>query len=363
MYKFISSNFPAVHGCYIMKNDKNKIVYVGKSKNLRKRISNYFNLNNTAKRVLRKTIADIEIILTESELESLSLENNLIKLYKPRFNKALKHEMWTYYYLLLTGEKIPSIIKYRPKRLNKALNNRKVIDKNIIIGPYISSVLREEIYTFVTDHFKLRTCKPLKNRICIRYHIKTCSGICEKKVSETEYSNQVKEALKFLHGTKSEVEKYLKKMMYKYSEEQKFEKALKMKNALEMIKKALPRQIVERPKNYDQLIAVSDKKALLIVYIKQGIVFHLKEYNLIEDFNKEKTYKEIIKQLPSLLTDSCQTEILTDKKTTIKLVSTILKKRTQAVIRLINSEITEEKELLKFAQKNHKFRKKSILPQ
>jgi len=177
-------SLPHLPGCYLYKDQDGKILYVGKAKDLKKRVSNYFQKRDHDPKTesLVRAARDIEFIVTATELEALLLENTLIKKHWPRYNIKLKDSS-RYACIHLTDEKFPRI------RIS-----RKKEGKGSFFGPFISSKERDYIFYAVKKTFGLRTCKRLPKRACLRYHLGHCSGPCIGKISEADYQKRAKRA-------------------------------------------------------------------------------------------------------------------------------------------------------------------------
>ena len=189
-------NIPENPGVYIMKNNTGKVIYVGKAKNLKKRVLSYFSRKNLEAKTIElvKNIYDIEFIITGNEVEALILENNLIKLHKPKYNILLKDQK-TYPYIKLSREKFPKI---------EIVRSTSGVDKESAdyFGPYPFG-----IYYFIKmikKIFPLRTCsremEKTYERPCLKYHMKYCLGPCTFKNIEFEYNKIYLELKKFLNG-------------------------------------------------------------------------------------------------------------------------------------------------------------------
>ncbi|MDD2715574.1 MAG: excinuclease ABC subunit UvrC [Candidatus Wallbacteria bacterium] len=188
-------NLPNDPGVYLMKNSEGSIIYIGKAKNLRNRVKQYFGENASSKQaMLARTIADLEFVLARNELEALILENNLIKQYKPQYNVMLKDDK-TYPYLKVTiGEEFPALLKVR-----KILR-----DNSAYFGPFPHARYLDKAREILLSCFGLRPCLKIGKKVCLYHHLKKCPGICEKKISSTEYRIRVDKLLSFLHNQSSE---------------------------------------------------------------------------------------------------------------------------------------------------------------
>ena len=221
-------NLPESSGVYKFLDKRKKIIYIGKAINLKKRVKSYFQYNrikNSKLELLVKEINNIEVILTTSEAEALVYEASLIKDYNPKYNVELKDDK-SYPFLKLTiNEKYPRLF----------ITRKREPDSAIYYGPYVNVKLLKEAVSFIKKVFPLRTCKRIKNRVCLEYHIKQCMGVCENKITEKEYNQIVTQVKKFLEGKKKELIKSLEKDMKTFSREMEYEKALFIKKRIQAL--------------------------------------------------------------------------------------------------------------------------------
>lgn len=221
-------------GCYLMKDINNKVIYVGKAKNLKRRVSSYFNKNHTGKtKALVENIKDFEYIVTESEVESLLLEINLIKKYTPKYNILLKDNK-SYPYIEITNEKIPRLIISRPRNLKKA--------KGKLFGPYPNSNAARKTVELLNRIYPFRKCNTMDKKACLYYHIGQCLGYCQNKLDENKINEMINEVVNFLKGNHDEVRSKIEGFMIDASHSLNFEKAIEYKEMLEYIDKVLEKQ-------------------------------------------------------------------------------------------------------------------------
>ena len=231
-----------------MKNDDKKIIYVGKAKNLKKRVHSYFNRKHEDEKTINlvKNIADIEIIMCNSELDAFVLENNLIKKYSPKYNILLKDEK-TYPYIKITKETFPKIEIVRKIRdLNAA--------KGICFGPYPSGAF--QLMKTLIKLFKIRDCnlnmEKVQNRPCLKYYMGTCLAPCKFKNIETEYGENINNALKVLKGQGKSLLKDLQAKMEDASKKMDFEKAIIYREQKNEIERTINNQVAEYGQNLDE---------------------------------------------------------------------------------------------------------------
>lgn len=221
-------------GCYLMKNDDDKVIYVGKAKNLKRRVSSYFNREHTGKtKALVENIKDFEYIVTATEVESLLLEINLIKKYSPKYNILLKDNK-SYPYIEITNEKYPRLIISRPRKVKG--------HKGKLFGPYPNANAARRTVELLNRIYPFRKCHTLDKKVCLYYHIGQCLGYCEKKIDDSVIRQMISEVTSFLKGNYDEVRKKISDLMYESSNSLNFERAIEYKEMLEYIDKVLEKQ-------------------------------------------------------------------------------------------------------------------------
>lgn len=231
-------------GCYLMKNKDGTIIYVGKAKNLKRRVSSYFNREHTGKtKALVENIVDFEYIVTASEVESLLLEINLIKKYSPKYNIMLKDNK-SYPYIEITNDKYPRLIISRPRRLKN--------HKGKLFGPYPNAYAARKTVELLNRIYPFRKCQNLGKKVCLYYHIGQCHGYCENKVNEAEVKKMVNEVTSFLKGNYDEVIKKITQLMKTAADNLNFERALEYKEMLEYINKVLEKQKISLNDNVNR---------------------------------------------------------------------------------------------------------------
>ena len=266
-------NIPDNPGVYLMKNEKGKIIYVGKAKNLRNRVSSYFkniNSHNAKTLELVKNIRDIEFFICKTEVEALILENNLIKKNKPKYNILLKDEK-TYPYIKFTKEKFPKLEVVRStKRLN---------EKADYFGPYPMGIFFA--VKSLLKIFPMRDCNRNMEKItkpCLKYHMNTCPAPCMYKDIETEYNVNVENFKSFLKGHQSDILDILEKRMKHFSDNMEFERAINEREKINSLKRMLETQIIEYSKEINEDVFVFEEKRefvfLCVLNIREGKVIN-----------------------------------------------------------------------------------------
>lgn len=259
---------PTKPGSYQMKDKDGIIIYVGKAKNLQRRLRSYFTRTVTGKtKRLVENIDDFEYIVTSSELESLILEITLIKKYNPKYNILLKDDK-SYPYIELTDEKYP--------RLRVVRNIKRKKNKNHLYGPYPNVSAARKTVNMINRIYPLRKCEHLPKTPCLYYHIHECLGYCCKKVEQETIEEMKKEIISFLKGDSSYIEKKIKEEMEKASLSLNYERALELKNMLEDIDVTLKKQKIDLNKNlhFDLLNYYQDKNYLSVelFFIRDGLL-------------------------------------------------------------------------------------------
>lgn len=270
--KTILAVMPEKPGCYEYFDVKGTIIYVGKAKNLKRRVSSYFNKQQDSNktRVLVKQIRDIKYFVVDTEQDALLLENSLIKQYHPRYNVLLKDDK-TYPSIVVKNEYFPRI--YQTRNI--------VRDGSRYYGPYPSVYTAKVMLQLVKELYPLRTCKyPLtpenirdgKYSVCLEYHIKRCKGPCEGLQSLEEYMRNIAEIKEILRGNISQVSKHLYEQMMQLSAELKFEEAQKVKEKYEAIENYRSKSVVVTPMlhNIDVFSITENEPSVYINYIHIG---------------------------------------------------------------------------------------------
>lgn len=274
---------PENPGCYLMKDKDNNIIYVGKAKNLKRRVNSYFNKVQTGKtKALVDNICSFEYIVTNSEVECLILEINLIKKYNPKYNILLKDDK-TYPYIVLTNDKYPTLKIVRSK-------NRKKINGKVF-GPYPNVTSARETVEAINRVYPLRKCAKLKKDYCLYYHINECLGYCKNNIDVDKISNMTKEITSILNGNYKLITTKLEDKMNSASERLDYEKALLYKNMIDNIKSTINKQIIVSNVKYNfdvfGYFIKDDFLTIEVLFIRDGVVigrFH-KIYDDFVDIN------------------------------------------------------------------------------
>ncbi|WP_406670932.1 excinuclease ABC subunit UvrC [Methanolobus sp. ZRKC4] len=293
------SKIPDSPGVYLMKDNTGDIIYVGKAISLIKRVRSYFHSSASQipkTRVLVKQIDDIEFIVTDTEIDALVLEANLIKKYKPRYNVRLKDDKRYPYVKVTINEKFPRIF----------LTRRRLMDDALYFGPYTNAKAIRTTLDLISRIFMLRRCRkkiePGKSRPCLNYHIKRCMAPCRERLDKEEYRKRVMEAVRFLKGETSGILKELEAKMRLLAKEQDYESAAEVRDQIESVKYLSEQQIATSgTDDRDVLAAVSDEKTIYIqvFYVRHGSMVGKADFTLLGadvSENIEESMAQFVKQ-------------------------------------------------------------------
>jgi len=277
---------PHTPGCYLMKDINGCIIYVGKSKNLKNRLSSYFKQTHTGKtKMLVRDIHSFEYILTNSEVESLLLELNLIKKYTPKYNILYKDDK-SYPYIELTSDKVPRLLIVRNPNLKRG-GNRK------LFGPYPNVGAAKKVVEILNRLYPLRKCRTMPKKECLYYHIGECLGYCIKDIDDKTINEMKEEIISFFNGNSDLIISKLENKMLECSEKLQYEKALEYRESMNYIKITLEKQKVDLDDNYDRdVIGFYEKDNYLsinILFIRGGKLLDKKSniFPMIDDTIEE----------------------------------------------------------------------------
>lgn len=258
---------PSLPGVYIMHDKHDAIIYVGKAISLKNRVRQYFQKSRNLgikKEQMVEQIERFEYIVTDSELEALVLESNLIKEHKPKYNTMLKDDKNYPFIKVTTGEEFPRIMTARSMKK----------DKSKYFGPYTSAGAVKDVIELTRKLYHLRTCSRVlprdigKERPCLYYHIKQCYGPCQGYVSKEAYREQVDALLEFLNGNHKNVLKDLEEKMYQASEEMRFEDAAQYRDLMQSVERIGEKQkITDHPGEDKDIIALAEEGSDAVVQV------------------------------------------------------------------------------------------------
>ena len=342
MFKEKLTLVPELPGSYQMKDKDNNIIYVGKAKNLKKRLKSYFTGRVTGKtKKLVSDIADFEYIVTTSELESLILEITLIKKYNPKYNILLKDDK-SYPYIEFTKEKYPTLKVIRNPNLKK--------NKNNLYGPFPNvSSARNTVY-MLNRLYPLRKCETLKKDYCLYYHIGECLGYCKNEIDLEKLETMKKEITSFLNGDAKALLKKLNQEMELASSKMNFEKALEYKKMIDDINITLKNQtiVLNKEINLDlfNYYVQDNYLSIQVFFIRSGTLFGRdKKIFTFYDFPSDTLVQYIINFYEKHLLPK---EILVPSDIDTKILTTYLKTNVRTPLK------GDMKKLLDLAYENAK---------
>jgi excinuclease ABC subunit C len=346
-------SLPDHPGVYKYFNAEKELIYVGKAKSLKKRVGSYFNKNtgvNLKTRRMVKEITQIEIILVDSELDALLLENNLIKKSQPRYNILLRDDK-TYPYLLLTKENFPRLFPTRnhlPRR-------------GTYFGPFASVKAMNTVLDLLRELFTIRTCNldlsylkinEDKYKVCLEYHVGNCQGPCVGKQAESDYLADIEQAKHILKGNLGVAKTYFKQRMQAHAENLEFEQAQRAKNRLELLEKYQAKSLITNPSisNLDVCTLVSDEKNAYVNYmrVKNGSLITSKNVELkkrLDESEEELLVTALVRLQDQFQSDAEEILVNIDLETIEGLNTTVPK-------------IGDKRKLIELSLKNALFYKK-----
>lgn len=293
---------PSLPGCYLYHGEKSEVIYIGKAKDLKKRVKSYFNKAHDSVKlnVMVPQIENLEYIITNSEAEALILESHLIKKHQPKYNILLKDDK-KYPYFLITDEDFPRIIVTRKKNLN--------LEKGRYYGPYTDARAMYATLDFLKKLFPLKQCKTPKfrDRPCLYHQIGRCLAPCQNLVSSEEYKALIDKVELFLAGKQTELLKGLMEQVKIYSDSQQYEKAARLRDSYLDLKKTLERQkvVYENTKlNEDVISMLADEGifAIVILMIREGRLIDKKDFvYFVEAEDKTEFFETFFKEYYSSL--------------------------------------------------------------
>lgn len=325
-------NIPKSSGVYKFLDSSGEVLYVGKAKNLFKRLSSYTNKNALSSRIFRMiTLAnDVEYIITKTEIEALLLEHNLIKKISPNFNILLKDDK-TFPQILISNHKFPQISKYRGLKNNKGQ----------YFGPFVYAGDVNRTIEILRKNFLLRSCddKEFKSRTkpCLEYQIKKCSGPCVNLISFEEYQENVKNAINVLTGKSQEVQENFRQKMQEFSQKMEYETAMIYRDKISSLNIIQAKQNInfETAKSFDLIVmvAINNKVCVYIAFYRLGQNYGARPYFYdLENIDHQEILSAFIGQF--YLNESPPNRIIIDREMSDKILmqnylSEIIKKKVE----------------------------------
>ena len=348
---------PSQPGVYLMHDEKDEIIYVGKAISLKNRVRQYFqsSRNKTAKiEQMVSRIARFEYIITDSELEALVLECNLIKEHQPRYNTMLKDDKAYPYIRVTVGEEYPRVLFARTMKK----------DKSRYFGPYTSAGAVKDTIDLIHKLYKIRTCSRSlpkdvgKERPCLNYHIKQCDAPCQGYISKEDYAEHVAQALEFLNGRYDKLLKTLEEKMMTASDAMDFEKAIEYRDLLESVKKVAQKQKITSSSMEDRdIIAMARDEQDAVVqvfFVREGKLIGRDHFHVTVGAaeNTAQILTSFVKQFyagtPFLPKELWVQENLEDSE----IISQWLSARKGQKVRIVVPKKGQKEQLVELAEKN-----------
>lgn len=349
-------SLPTTSGCYIMKDLSGNVIYVGKAKNLKRRVNSYFirTQKNIKTENLVKNIADFDYIVTATEYDCLMLENNLIKKYKPHYNILLKDDKNFPYIKINLHQDYP--------RLEVTRKIKK--DGAKYFGPYFAGVSVYQIVDMVSNAFGLRTCnahftaqKGLK-RACLNYDMGLCSAPCINKISQQEYMQNVQKALDFLNGNTKQIEQILSQKMNHASENLNFETAIKFREQLNSLARLKEKYLTQftNSDNFDVIGGYFDGKnaCVSVVLIRNGKMLGCENFNLLESDQIDDVLPQFIMQYYSMSRIAPSKIYVPTNLDDVALLEQWLNQKFDKQIKILVPQKGDKKQLISLAESNAK---------
>ncbi len=358
----ISASIPTEPGCYRYFSSDGELIYVGKAKNIRKRVSSYFNktVDNYKTRKLVSSIAKIEYTVTNTEHDAFLLENSLIKHYQPRYNIDLKDDK-SYPYIVIKKEPFPRVF----------LTRRVIKDGSEYLGPFTGVAHVRDMLALIRQNIPLRTCnlrltekniEKGKFKVCLEYHLGNCKGPCEGLQTEEAYGENLKQVRNILRGNANEVIRFLKQEMNEMAADLQFEKAAVLKQKIDALRNYQSKSAVVNPKlgNVDVATIIADDNEAFVNYmlVDNGNIVHANTVRV------EKKLEEADHEVLSIIVDRLRERYDSHAKEMIVPMSIAV---ADEAMKITVPKAGDKKKLLDLSQKNAEIyrsedrRRKSLL--
>ena len=344
---------PTDPGVYIMKNAEGTVIYVGKAKNLKNRVKQYFYTGVKTDKVMAMVshVSDFDYIITPTEIDALTLENNLIKKHKPRYNILLKDDK-TYPYLAVNlKEPFPTF------RITRKIRR----DGSRYFGPYMGGVSVREVLEILSLAFSLRPCatpivpeKP--RRPCLNYHIKRCMAPCAGLCTAQEYREKVDAAIDFLNGNEYNVEKILRDRMLNAAANEEFEQAANYRDKLGMLEKVKEKRLVAINRFLDadivSFVTNNVYSAVNLLVIRKGVMLGGKSFSMEEaSFDRAEALAEFIARYYKEGAE-VPDEIVVNAEGDFSLLEEYFKEKSGKIVNILCPKMGVRKQLSEMAEKN-----------
>ena len=341
---------PTNPGVYIMKNSDGKTIYIGKAKNLRKRVRSYFakRHDNYKTQRLVELVSDIEFIITDTEGEAFLLESNMIKQYRPRFNIELKDQQ-RYTYLRLTDEKYPRLLVARRTR------DGKFLGKGEIFGPFVHGSSKLLTVGALRKSFQIRICKTLPKKVCLEYHLGNCEGPCELAGAQARYAGHVAALRDVLSGS-DQMKVFAEKLsdeMQEAADAQQFERAIELRDTLARLGSLQSDQKMEYVKSSDEEyfgIGIANETAVVMTFrMIHGVIRDSEKFFF--DAMADNSFAEFLYQyytthrIPRFV-------VLSEAPQDADLLQSLLSERAGFAVRMIIPQRGKRKQMIDLIMKN-----------
>jgi excinuclease ABC subunit C len=338
-------------GCYLFSDAAGTIIYVGKAKDLKKRVTSYFQKkdHDAKTQALVAVIDSVDLMLTNTETEALILENTLIKKHQPHYNIDLK-DAKRFAYIELTKETFPRI----------GIARRTTKGEATYFGPFVSAAERDEVLRVIKKIFRIRPCRKLPKRACLRYHMGSCSAPCIGAVSEDAYRVQVERASALLRGNGTELIRILKQEMAQRSQAMEYEEAKSLHTQILAIERLSERQHVARQRETDEDVigytVSGDIMYLMVFMVEKGLLSGKQEYSF--DYRKDAFDEFLVQYYADTLPPS---ELVVPHEVDPALAGYLSERKGKSV-RVTIPKAGEKKKLLELVGKNieHAFLKHEL---
>jgi excinuclease ABC subunit C len=349
-------SLPHKPGIYLMKDRWGRVIYVGKAKSLRNRVRSYFqngaDLHPRISAMIKK-VSDLDSLVTDSEMEALILESNLIKEYKPRYNVNLKDDKRYPFLKVTVDENFPRILVVRRAKKDKAK----------YFGPYTNVKGMRKTLRLLRRIFPVRSCNfaiPSKkaSRLCLDYHIKRCQGPCVGLVSQKDYNDMIRDVSLFLSGKNSFLIDQLKRKMNEYSQKEKFEEAARIRDQIKALESVMQTQkVVETEKKDRDIIAFARSGkdiSLSALQVREGVLIGRQQFHLTSTFQTpdEEILSSFLRQYYMHSAIIPEEIILPARPEDLEMIKRWLAKRREGKVEVIVPQKGKKHNLLEMAGKN-----------
>jgi len=336
---------PDSPGCYIYTNANNKIIYIGKAKNLKKRVKSYFKGRGLDPKteMLVKEIRAVDFIVTHNELEALLLENTLIKKHHPRYNINLR-DAKSYAYIRKTDEEFPRLVIARHRDMHL---------KGEFFGPFISAAARDHVLAVLKKTFQLRTCKRMPKKPCLRFHINLCPAPCTGKIDAEGYGEHIKRARMVLKGHAQELITKMSEEMTDASTQLNFERAMELRDQINAVKVLQQRQNMERQKKYNEDIVhyqiKNDTVYAMLFNVYKGTLENKQSFQFPFNNQSENIFEDFLTQYYD--SNTIPRELIVPEPVS-EAVTEFLKVKADHAVSVVVPQRGDKKQLLDLVSKN-----------